>query len=268
MTRLARPYRLAALLLALGFAPGIKAQDVLPPARNVAELGTMLHRYSDDISPWNALYFRLQVPSGSRNLWLGEVVAEDRLGEQAFVYKLEYVLDQDRWFGRVGFQTSTRSIYTPKWRGDLRLGLKTGPERRLLLMGSGFHQSVWDGHEDTGFGPEFQYYGVRPWILQGGARWTFSTPGDVWSHYVHAALTVGRYGTRNVTLGGGFGTEAYQVLGPLDILVDFSSWTAQLTWREWISRKAGFTISGIWYENDYYRRGGVEAGLFIHFGDR
>lgn len=234
----------------------------------MAEFGTMLHRYSDGIQPWNGIYLRTQVASGARNLWLGEVVGEDRLDKQAFSYKIEYVLDQPAWFARAGIRTATKADFTPKWRGDLRLGVKTGPERRLLLMGSGFMQRIWDGHEDTGFAAEFQYYGKRPWILQGGARWTYSTPGEVWSGYYGAALTLGRYGERNVTLHGAFGSEAYQVLGPLDVLVDFNSWMAMLTWREWLGPKVGFTVSGVWYQNDYYRRGGVEAGLFIHFGNR
>jgi YaiO family outer membrane protein len=256
------------LLVAVCAAPAALAQDVLPPARNMVEFGTMLHRYSDGIDPWNGIYLRTQIASGARNLWLGEVVAEDRLGEQAFAYKVEYVLDQPRWFARAGFRTSTSGIYNPEWRTDLRLGVKTGPERRLLLMGSGFHQKIRDGHKDTGFAAEVQYYGGPAWIVQGAARWTYSTPGDVWSRYFDAALTLGRYGKRNVTLHGAFGTEAYQIIGPLDILVDFDSWMARLVWREWLSRKVGFTVSGIWYENDYYTRGGVEAGLFIHFGDR
>ena len=259
-------YCLLGLLLAL--AHDARAQDVLPPRRNVVEFGTMLHRYSEGIDPWNGIYLRTQVASGPRNLWLGEIIGEDRLGEQAFSYKIEYVLDRDTWFARPGFRTSTSGFYNPEWRTDLRLGLKVGPERRLLLMGTGFHQVIRDGHEDTGFGAEFQLYTRGPWIVQGGVRWTYSTPGEVWSRYHDAAVTWGRYGERNVTLHAGFGSEAYQVLAPLDVLVDFNSWTAQVTWREWLSRKVGFTVSGIWYENDYYRRGGVEAGIFIHFGDR
>lgn len=268
VTNRSTPYRILLLLLSVGFAPTLRAQDVLPPARNVAEFGTMLHRYTEGIDPWNGIYLRTQVASGERNLWLGEIVGEDRLGEQAFSYKLEYVLDQPRWFARAGFRTSTSGVYNPEWRGDLRLGVKTGPDRRLLLMGSGFRQRIRDGHEDTGLALEAQYYGVRPWILQGGVRWTYSTPGEVWSRYHDAALTVGRYGERTVTLHGAFGREAYQVLSDIDVLVDFNSWMTQLTWREWLSRKVGFTISGIWYHNEYYTRRGVEAGIFIHFGDR
>lgn len=261
----------------LGPVSGLRAQDLRPLPRNVVEFGTQLHRYSDGIDPWNGIYVRTQIASGARNLWVGEVVAEDRFGEQAFSYGAGYVLDAPTWFGRAGLRTSTSGIFNPEWRADLRLGTKLLPARNLLVMGSAFRQKVRDGHTDTGLTAEAQYYGGG-WILQGAVRWTHSNPGDVWARYHDAALTVGRYGNRTVTLHGAFGHESYQVIGSslnpigqpalLDVLVDFDSWMAQLTWREWLGRKVGVTVSGIYYENDFYTRTGVEAGVFIHFNGR
>lgn len=255
------------ILLLLGAAP-LQARQRLNPAeppRDRVEVGGLGYSFSEGISPWRGAVVRTEFVRGPRMVWLGEAVAEHRFGEPSFAYKLQHSADFGAWITRVAGRTSNGGFYNPRYRVDLTLGRKLPPNRKVILMASGFFREVRDGHRDAAATIETQVY-LTPWLIaQGSVRYQISNPGNATSRYHDAALTIGRHQKATVVLHGAYGSEAYQIIDPLVIFTDFDSKMARAAWRQWFTRSSGVTVSGSWYSNPYYTRTGVELAFFFGF---
>ncbi len=252
-------FLLVALLLA---RPDAAAQA---PLQDEVEVGGMYLNYDAGISDWRSLVVRTQFVRGPRMVWSGEAVAEERFGEPSFAYKIQHRADFGKWITRISGRTSNGGFYNPRYRFDLMLGRKLLPRQQLILTAGGFHREVRDGHRDTGFNLESQWY-LRSWLVaQAGVRFQVSNPGKAVSRYQDFALSIGSHGRAVVVLAGGFGTEAYQIIDPLVIFTDFKSHDARVTYRQWLSRRTGVALSGSYYSNPFYNRTGVGLSLFFGF---
>lgn len=240
--------------------------DVVKPIDAILEVGLSSHTYDAGISPWRGVSIGSTFSTGSRSQWRLDAVVEERFAEPSFAYRVQYATDRGAWFVRTAAHTSTGGFYNARYRADAQFGAKLLADRSLLFIGGAFHRAGRDGHRDTGITGEIQYYVNGSWIVQGGIRLLNSTPGSIRSAYYDAAVTWGRQGTRYLTMNVFGGREAYEVIDPLTIYVDFASRGARLSWREWTGRSAGFTAAASWYDNPYYRRIGFEAGFFVRLG--
>ena len=63
---------------------------------------------------------------------------------------------------------------------------------------------------------------------------------------------------------GSSGREGYQLLRGTSI-VDFHSSDADLVWRQWVTRTAGFEARLTGYRNPFYSRRALDVGLFVEF---
>jgi YaiO family outer membrane protein len=258
--------RLAFLLLVL-LSPAFAAMGQ-PVLQDEIEIGGMYLNYGSGISDWRSLVVRTQFVRGPRMVWSGEAVAEERFGEPSFAYKIQHQADFGAWITRVSGRTSNGGFYNPRYRFDAMVGRKILPQRQLILTVGGFHREVRDGHRDTGVNAESQWY-LRSWLIaQAGLRFQVSNPGQAVSRYQDFAMTIGRYGRALVVLAGGFGTEAYQIIDPLVIYTDFSSYGVRMTYRQWLTRGTGFSLTGSFYSNPFYQRKGVELSFFFGFNER
>jgi YaiO family outer membrane protein len=78
-------------------------------------------------------------------------------------------------------------------------------------------------------------------------------------------LTYGREKERFIVLRTESGDEAYQLVGANQTLVNFSSNQQSVSWREWFAPRTGFQLQLERYDNPFYERRGLVAGIFQDF---
>jgi YaiO family outer membrane protein len=239
-----------------------------PLIRDQIEVGALAYQYDQGIAPWRGLTASTQFARRPGRVWRGQAVIEERFGEPSFLYEVGHTASVGRMILRGAASTSSGGFYNPRYRVDAQVGAKLFKSRRLVFLLGGFHRSVRDGHFDSAAIGEMQWYASGLFVFQTGVRYQLSNPGSATSLYYDGALTVGRSGRSTVTLHAGYGGEAYQIIDPLVIYTDFKSASAQVSWRQWVRRGAGFELSASYYENPYYQRSGARVTFFFPIGSR
>jgi len=221
------------------------------------------HRFTSGIDSWRGVTIATLLHGWKGGYWNGEINMMNRFNEASFAYGVGYTQPVNRWIFSTNVRTSTAGFYNPKFRLDVQVGRKLREDQRLVVLVSGFRRIGRDGHDDIGFGTEFQYYASRRWIVQSGGRLQLSNPGQSWGYDFYAAATFGTPGKRQISARIAYALEAYSVLYPLVIFTDFESQSASLFWKEWISPEAGAIVSLDYYGNPYYNRKGFKIGFFF-----
>jgi YaiO family outer membrane protein len=239
-----------------------------PLIRDQIEVGALAYQYDQGIAPWRGLSASTQFARRPDRVWRGQAVIEERFGEPSFLYEVGHTANFGRLILRGAASTSSGGFYNPRYRVDAQVGAKLFKSQRVVVLAGGFHRSVRDGHFDSAGIGELQWYATGFLVLQAGVRYQLSNPGNASSLYYDGAITLGRFGKTTVTLHGGYGGEAYQIIDPLVIYTDFESASAQVSWRQWVRRGAGFELSASYYENPYYQRSGARVTFFFPIGSR
>lgn len=253
-----------ALLCALLAAGPAFAQD--GPASATLDAGALRHTLSDGYGSWTHQFVRGVLQTGAADTWNAELVHARQFGDSGTLVVLgnTHRFD-DRWHASVSLAGSSGGFFFPHARLDLSASRKWLANKNLVGTLGVTAVDSKDGHRDRSVLLGASYYFDSPWVLEAGVRVNRSNPGRVMSNGKYLAATYGRHRQQIVSLRYGFGSEAYQYVGPDALLVDFSSrvWTA--TWRTWLRPRQGIALRAEAYRNPYYARRGVELSAFQEF---
>ncbi len=160
---------------------------------------------------------------------------------------------------------SSRCFFLPKYRADAFIHRKLLPQKQLVVaLGTGYEKAK-DVHTAVRLNPEANYY-LRPsWILQSGMIFTRGDPGGVLVHTQYFAVTQGENKGHYISVRGEYGREAWELIGPTSVLVNFPIHDVSGTWRQWLAPNFGFNLSVERYNNYVFNRIGATAGIFVDF---
>lgn len=214
---------------------------------------------------WTDGYFRLLL-AGESNTLQTEVTREDRFGDRGWYFSggLTHVLSEN-WYGDVFVGASSYCFFLPKYRVDAFIHRKLLPHKQLVMTLGGGYEKAKDVHTAALLNPEANYY-LRPtWILQSGLIFTHGDPGGVTVHTQYFAVTQGQNKSHFISVRGEYGREAWELISPTSVLVDFPIHDVSGTWRQWLAPNFGFNLTVERYNNYIFNRIGATAGLFLDF---
>ncbi|MGO4809388.1 YaiO family outer membrane beta-barrel protein [Cupriavidus sp. 2MCAB6] len=221
---------------------------------------------TDNNSNWNDQYLRGGVHLTPKDYVTGEISHQNHFGDQGTFFGAGYtrIFNED-WYGFLSAGTSSGGFFLPRVRVDGLLFRKF-LEKKNLVASVGFtYYRAKEIYTDKTLLLGATYYFDGPWIIQAGARLNRSDPGNIRSNRGIIAVTYGRDKEQYITLKYDGGKEAYQLTGEQSILSDFTSHEVSLVWRKWITKRYGFNLRAVYYENPSYNRKQAEIGFFVEF---
>jgi YaiO family outer membrane protein len=235
------------------------------PLNGFVEVGGNYHELTNGFGIWNGGYLRTVVSSRSHT-FNGEIAGEREFGDTGvFLSAGDTFTFSPDWYGSLSLGTSVGGFFYPRVRVDAFINRKLLESRQLIInFGSGYYAAK-DVHRDYSASTGIAYYFSTPWIFETGARFTVSTPGNVFAPSGFVAITQGRHKRHYVVARAAFAHEAYEIVGPDTVLTDFVSQEASLTWRKWLGENWGINAVGEYYHNPSYERGGISFGIFKDF---
>lgn len=271
---------LAALFLACGCAaaedrgaplpqgaavPGISIPLETGGGRGFIEVGGGHSGLTQDNPSWTDGYLHAVV-AGQSNTISTEVTRQDRYGDAGWFFSggLTHTFSEN-WYGDLFLGASSKCFFLPKYRTDAFIHRKLLPAKQLIATAGFGYDRGKDIHSAYRFYTEGTYY-LRPaWVLQGGVTWNRSMPGAVLGHTQYFAVTQGHEKQHYIALRAEYGREAYQIVSPQTVLVNFPVRDASLTWRQWLAPNWGINTSLEYYINPLYHRVGGTVGVFLEF---
>ncbi len=234
-------------------------------ATNCLETGGEYRALTNGFGSWSGGYVRGVLGTG-KDILNGEVSGQHEFGDAGTYFALGDTHNfTANTYASLTLGSSAGAFFFPRFRGDAFVNQKW-LERKQLITTIGFgYYAAKDPHRDRNFSLGTIYYFKRPWILEDGVRFNVSNPGGVFSPSAFVALTQGRNKQHYITGRVGYGQEAYQLIGPTDLLSSFRSRTVTITWRQWIGSNWGVNGVADYYGNPYYTRAGTTLGLFREF---
>jgi YaiO family outer membrane protein len=239
---------------------------------NYIEAGVNYSWVSANQGNWFGQGIRGEVQTDAKNRWKAEFLHQRQFRDSGNYFSIGNVHSfNEDWFSDISVGTSTGGFFFPTYRIDAFLNKKWGENRNFLTtIGVGRFQSR-DIYYDTSFYFGTAYYFLPYWIFENGIRFNVSNPGSITSATGFVALTNGRAENYFVTLRYGYGREAYQLIGPGNLLSEFYSHNAALVWRQWMlsdwgyDNDWGFNTRLEYYTNPNYNRIGTYFGVFREF---
>lgn len=252
--------------------PGLGAVALGLNGPGYLEVGGAHSSLTDHYADWNDFYLRA-VLSGGRNVWNGELTREGRFGGAGWLYDvgLARTLSED-WYAQFSAGSSVGGFFLNTFTGDAIINRKLLSSRHLVAtVGVGFDKSK-TVDKDERLRAEAAYYFNFPLVVQGGAMWTYTNPGNILARIQYIAATEGYDKEHFFSLRYEWGREGYEVVGPpttlapaYSILVDFPERSITGTWRQWIGPKWGFNLDVEQHQEPAYHRWGGTAGIFFEF---
>lgn len=258
------------LLCIAGMAPAFaQAQTGLPTpfhTTGFVEAGMLHAGLSGNFEDWNDQYLRASWQIDPVSRINGEISRQDHFGDRGTFLGAGYTrIFNDVWYGSLSAGTSEGGFFLPRVRVDGSIHRKWLAKKNLV---SNFVLGYYKAKEiyyDRSLLASATYYFDGPWIAEAGVRLNQSNPGDIRSERGFATVYYGRNKQHYLVLRHETGREGYQLLQANNDVRDFSSHETSLTWRQWITRNTGFNLLTNYYENPYYHRSGVQAGVFVDF---
>jgi YaiO family outer membrane protein len=224
------------------------------------------HQVSGGYGDWTSIGSRLVVPVGPRNVWFAEGLFRKAFGDEGvYLGGANQHTWSDRVYTFVSVGAGTGDFVLPDVRVDASLSYKWGPRQALVSTVGTTIVDAKLGYRDVGGFALLTGYLAPQVVLEGGLRWSRSTPGDVDALRGQGALTLGHDGTRVFVFRGSSGREGYQLLGQTAAVRRFTSHEGAVSWREWLGTWGGVLLQGEHYRNPLYRRTGVTLGLFTNW---
>lgn len=254
------------LVALLGVAAGAgRAQaQVTPPAgQSWVELGGFYHSVSNGFGDWKGGYFR-GVSSSRRNVWYLEAKGQEAFKDNGGYGSIANVHSfGSRVYTQIGIGGGTGNYTLPEARVDLALSVKLGRARSVILTGGGTWVRAKTIYEDKAAFGSLTWYAGPTVVATVGGRVNWSDPNAVRSERGEGSLTLGRWGTAQLTLRGRAGTEGYQLTGTATTLQRFKSQEGGASLRAWTGHNWGVVLGGEYYHNPFYSRSGGSAGVFL-----
>ena len=249
--------------LFLSAARLVQAQDGVRV--DAIEVGGRYESLTGPYTDGRGAYVRAIVTSPG-STWRLESDAQERFGDRGVVYGVGHTRTlSPRVYVSGYLGSSTTGAYLPRLRAGAEVARKWGARQAVVTSAGLWMVDARDVHRDLMATTEVMVYAGKA-VLQLGARGTLSTPGDQLGYGVHAALTVGAPDGRSFTGRLAYGREAYLLIEPLTAQVEFPSGEASLMWQEPLTDVWHLRIRAGHYQNPYYARSGVEAGVVYRLG--
>ncbi|WER48372.1 YaiO family outer membrane beta-barrel protein [Cupriavidus sp. WKF15] len=215
---------------------------------------------------WNDQFLRGGVHLTPKDYVTGEISHQSHFGDDGTFFGLGYTRTfNDDWYAFLSGGTSSGGFFLPKYRVDGMLFRKFLDKRNLVASVGFTYYKAKEIYNDKTLLLGATYYFDGPWIVQVLGRFNRSDPGNVRSNRGMIAVTYGRDKEQYITLKYDGGNEAYQLTGAQTVLSDFTSHEVSLNWRRWITKRWGFNLRAIYYENPSYNRKQAEASIFVEF---
>lgn len=230
------------------------------------ELGANRHAVTSDFGDWSGAYLKGAWRQSASTLWAAELVRQRAFHDRGTYAALGATHDLDpRSYVTLTVGAGDGDFFFPRLRADASYSYKWLSRAQLVTTFGVGYVDAQDVHRDTSYLGSLAYYFDAPWVIEGGVRANYSNPGSVSSTRRFLALTYGRERERFISVRTESGDEAYQLIGVGQVLVDFSSHLHSVSWREWIAPRTGFQLQLERYDNPFYERRGLVAGIFQDF---
>jgi YaiO family outer membrane protein len=250
-------------------APGSSLPGIFSPglggAHGFIEAGGGHSALTPGNPSWTDGYFRLLL-QGQSNTLQTAVTREDHYGQTGWYVSggLTHILSPN-WYADVFVGGSSYCFFLPKYRLDAFIHRKLLPHKQLVMVLGGGYERAKDVHSAYRLNPEANYY-LRPsWVLQSGIIFTRGDPGSITVHTQYFAVTQGQNKSHYFSVRGEYGREAWEIVGPSSVLVDFPIHDVSGNWRQWLAPNFGFNLSVERYNNYIFNRIGATAGVFLDF---
>lgn len=228
-------------------------------------VGTTYSKLSDGYGTFRANTVRGYMDTG-KDVFFAEASAQNMFGENGTAVSMgqTHIIDED-WYAFYGIATGTNGFFLPRLRLDTSINRKWLEQRNLITtLGLGYIKQK-DGHIDNSLLLSTTYY-FNPYLIGStGVTVNRSNPGSQISSRPYVAVTWGENKKRYVSAKADWGREAYQLIGPEEVISNFSSKSLRVTWREWLAPDRGIDLGAEWYKNPSYTKDTVEASLFFEF---
>ncbi len=254
--------------------PGNPGKPVIGNAAspNFIEVGTNFSAVSNRQGDWQGEGVHGEMQTDPANRWKFDFLHQREFRDSGNYLSVGNVHSfNSDWYSDINVGTSTGGFFLPTYRIDAFLNKKWFEQRNFLTtIGYGHFQSR-DIYADNSVYFGTTWYFMPYWILEDGIRYNVSSPGSVNSATGFVALTNGRASNYYVTVRYGYGKEAYQLVGFGNLISDFYSHSASISWRQWMLRDWGFdndwgfATRAEYYTNPNYHRVGGYFGVFKEF---
>ena len=223
------------------------------------------HAVTNDFGDWKGVGIRAVVPSGAKNIWYGDLVAQEAFNDRG-IWALagnRHFFGPD-WFTFASIAGGTGDYYLPDLRADAAVGHAWLEKKNLVTIFGATYVNSKDIYEDFALlGSVAAYFpGVT---AEAGLRLNWSNPDAVQTSRVWGAVTLGRERKRLIVIRAGGGEEGYQLTGDVETQQRFRSSEASIGWREWLKGHTGIVAGLEVYDNPFYTRTGVTLGVFRHW---
>lgn len=228
---------------------------------------------TNGFAPWNGATVQGAIQTDPKNIWSATINPQrefNQSGTQGAVGNTHFF--NDRVFTNISVGAGSNAIFLPRERVEGSVSRRFLSGKNLIGTLDAGYNNGRSGLRDRWVQLGGQYFvPQKPFNVELGARYNNSSPGGVGSHQQYAAATYGTYKQQFLTLRYNWGNEGYQVGVPSDGVpftpVKFDSHDLSLTWRKWVSHSNGFTASLEQYKNPFFKRNGVQLGVFHDFGN-
>jgi len=223
------------------------------------------HAVTNDFGDWKGVGIRAVAPSGQKNIWYAELVAQEAFNDRgiwAMAGNRHFFGPHTFTFASIG--GGTGDYYLPDLRADLSVGHAWLEKKNLVTILGATYVNSKDVFEDFALlGSVAAYFpGVTTEV---GLRINWSNPNSVQTERAWGAVTLGHERRRLVVIRAGGGYEGYQLTGDEDTRQKFRSYEASIGWREWLQGHTGIVAGLEVYDNPFYTRTGVTLGVFRHW---
>ena len=228
-------------------------------------VGVSEQRLSNGFGKWHDQYARLVWQHDRSNLFHAELVHGNRFDESGVLGGLAWtrVLNDD-WYGSVGYARTSSGLFWPIAQTYGTINRKWLRDRQLISSFSLGADESRNDYKGRWLSLSASYYAPAKLVFGAGVRVNQTQPGDVRGHRAFGSVTWGERGSAYVSLTYNSGREGYQLLNS-SVITNFSSAEWLLVGKLWLAKSGGIEFKGFDYHNPYYRRAGVEAGLFADF---
>jgi YaiO family outer membrane protein len=225
-------------------------------------LGVAHQRLSNGYGHWNDQYMRLAWESDAANRINAEIQHGNRFGDSGALGGITWThVINDDWFGALGYARTSNGIFWPIAQGYGSVSRKWLANRELIAtLAVGADESRND-YKGRWVSAAASYYAPNRFVLGLGMRHTQTQPGDVATNRGFGSITWGERGSVYLSATYNRGREGYQLLNST-VINNFSSSESILVWKQWLGKSGGVEFKGFAYQNPFYRRVGVEAGIF------
>ena len=246
--------------------PGMASIPLGMNGPGFVELGGSYFNLTGTSPHWEDAYAKALI-SGGLNGISGEVSRQNRFGDTGWYYSFGWTrVWSENWYSELDFGTSTvDGFFLPKARVDALINRKVLPRKQLVLtLGAGYDRSKVGNFDYRGH-LGATYYFSRPWIVQGGAIFTYARPGNILAPSGFLAVTHGHVKEHYITARANFGREGYEVINAGQTIVNFAFQDYSLNWRQWMAPNWGFSATAEYESKPVYHRAGGTIGLFLDF---